>query len=160
MARPENLWQIFLLELDTGRIQKVFEEEANCSFPCWSPDGQAIAFNTDIWGGEELAKYEIDKSLLTRLTDAPGKNFLADWSPDGKSLAFSGNRILGWHVFLLHLATGKIDRLTGRGNCRPHWSPDGRWIAYVSGQGNHDIAIMKATAIVRETRASCISDSV
>lgn len=146
MAKPENEWKLFMMYLDSGKIQQVFQRKGNFGDPCWSPDGKAIAFNTDLWGrrerGSELATYDFEKKVITRLTDTIGDNILPDWSPDGKTIVFSGKRIFGWRIYSIDLVTNKIKRLTGRGNCRPHWSPDGNFLAFVSNKNKADICLM------------------
>jgi len=51
-------------------------------------------------------------------------------SPDGKTLAFSAMT----HLYTFDLPNGKPQRLTSGDSTefQPAWSPDGRWIAYVS----------------------------
>jgi len=143
-SKPENEWQLFILTLDTGKIERVFHEKGNFRHPCWAPDGNAIAFDTDMWGGGEIAKFDLEKRIITRLTDTSGDNILPHWSPDGKTIAFSGHRLYGWQVYTLDLSTNKTKKVTGRGNCRADWSPDGHWLAYVSNnKKKYDIFLIK-----------------
>lgn len=92
----------------------------------------------------ELGRFDFEKGVVTRLTDTKGENILSDWSPDGKTIAFTGKRIFGWRIYLFDLSTSKIKALTDRGNCRPRWSQDGQWIAYVSSKEKHDIFLMRS----------------
>lgn len=143
-AMPEEEWKLFILDLETGVVERVFHEAGNFRHPCWAPDGKTIAFDTDKWGDWELASYNFKRKSLTRLTDTIGDNILSHWSPDGKTIAFSGHRFFDWHVYLLNLSTNKMKKITGRGNCRPDWSPDGKWIVYVSNNGKkYDIFLIK-----------------
>ena len=56
-------------------------------------------------------------------------------SPQGKQLAFSALT----HLYTVNLSKGEPQRLT-RGNAReyePAWSPDGKWLAYVTWDDEH-----------------------
>ena len=80
-----------------------------------------------------------------RLTSV-GENRDVSWSPDGRKLAFSSDRgghydiwvveapqDTGWSPEDLNLRNLTRDRAFDR---YPVWSPDGRWIAYVSTHGD------------------------
>ena len=146
MTKPGKTWVLALLALSNGTSEIVVDLNGkNALWPAWCPDGKRVVFDTDLWGKSELALYDLTTKKLTRLTDTIGKNTLPDCFPDGKTLVFTGNRGLGWHIYKLDMVTKKITKLTNkRGNCRPHVSPDGKWIAFVSeSHGKSDIFLMR-----------------
>jgi len=146
MTKPGKVWELALLSLDSG-ISKIAVslKDKNTYWPSWCPDGNRIVFATDAWGKSELALYDMKTKEMTRITDTMGKNTLPDCSPDGKSIVFTGNRGLGWHIYKIDVRTKEITKLTHkRGNCRPHFSPNGKWIAFVSeSKGKSDIFLMR-----------------
>lgn len=145
MTKPEKTWKLALLTPATGTTRVVVDlKDKNTYCPAWCPDEKRIVFATDMWGKSELALYDLKTKKLTRLTDTVGINTLPDCSPDGKTIVFTGNRGLGWRIYLLNLKTRQITKLMHkRGNCRPHFAPDAKWIAFVSeADGKSDIFLM------------------
>jgi Tol biopolymer transport system component len=79
---------------------------------------------------------------VTRLTDSPDDERPASWHPSGKFLAFSANRAGSWDLMMLPMETdaargwtaGKPTVFLGTPaqEVTPMFSPDGRFIAYVS----------------------------
>ena len=108
--------------------------------PVWSPDSRYIAFNAV---GEGLSVIRSDGSGKPQpLTQS--KNTQVPWSftPDGKRVAFfeqaSGTGFDIWTVPLesdsagLHAGKPEVFLQTQANELEPSFSPDGRWMAYVS----------------------------
>jgi len=102
----------------------------------WSPDGKQVAF----------ARFRFDASAALSVISSTGSDerLLADiggvptsWSPDGRWLAFSEFRIeSGWNLMALDLSTGRTMPFleTAFSEWQGEFSPDGKWMAYVSNE--------------------------
>ncbi len=99
-----------------------------------SPDGQKIIYS--FWRGGGLAELRMlnpDGSNPHVLYTAESDIYLISWSPDGSQIAFVGDQ--GYMVIGADGANPRPLPISGPfGNYpfEPVWSPDGRWIAYVT----------------------------
>ncbi len=62
------------------------------SRPCFSPDGQWIAFSAQYEGNTDVYIMPIDGGAPKRLTFHPGPDIALAWTSDGQSVLFSSNR--------------------------------------------------------------------
>jgi len=122
--RGKGKKQIYLLSLEGGEARQVTSLKDGAGEPVWSPDGKKIAFCALAGEGDEAdASNKEEKSdvrVITRIRyKFNGKGFL----PDKRS-----------EVFVLDIESGNLTQLTrGPYDCRePEWSPDGKYIAFVS----------------------------
>ena len=127
--------------------------------PAWSPDGRAIAFQTNRYGGYDIAVIDADGTGLERLTTNDAVNGSPAWSPDGSKIAFSSSDLSGGRQGPSNIAVMNADGtglalLTqnqgGFDSWEPAWSPDGSRIAFVT---NGDLYVMNAdgTEVTRLT---------
>ncbi|HVH26068.1 MAG TPA: protein kinase [Vicinamibacterales bacterium] len=134
---------IWLVDAE-GDIRRRFTSEAvRDHTPVWSPDGRHVAFASERTGVFDLYLRAIDGTEVERLlASSPEPKHLEDWSSDGRFILYheqhpKTNRDL-WALPLapdskpLPVAKTPFEERNGR------FSPDGRWIAYMSnesGQG-------------------------
>jgi len=111
------------------------------AMPHWSPDGKQIAF----YGGAPAKSTRIyvvpfDGGAPRQVSNGEsGKygDFDPSWPPDGASLAFGANDrdpAARESIHVVDLKTNHVSALPGsEGMWSPRWSPDGRFIAGLSG---------------------------
>jgi Tol biopolymer transport system component len=153
-SKRSGNYDIYVLDVATGRTHRLTRDKGEDNAPAWSPDGQKIAFsgtrdvNVDIYvmsaaGGEP-----------TRLTTSGDWDDEPAWSPDGTKIAYSsGSGLGGGDVWVRNAdGTGAPLNLTNNAayDASPAWSPDGTKIAFASTRGptvgtsDSDIWVMNA----------------
>ena len=129
---------IWILEVMRGlRTRFTFAPGLNRT-PIWSPDGRSLAFSSSRSGGMDLYRKSIDGGVGSEeLLFADDREKRADsWSPDGKYLLFSATDAKTKSDLWILPMTGERMPFafvrTEFSEMQGAFSPDGRWIAYVS----------------------------
>lgn len=119
---------------DAARISRTPEAESSVT---WSPDSRTLVYTSHREGTGHLFLYDFAANTETRATNGPDTDHSAAFSPDGKTIAF----IRGDSELRALDVASRQDRLIARGIFdRPPfaaeppfaWSPDNRWLAYLS----------------------------
>ncbi len=137
--RELHVW-IYDLEEDWFK-RLTFEGEQNNFGPIWTPDGKWITFSSNRDGPPNLyRKWADGNSPAERLTTSQLVQLPGSWSPDGGVLAFcaiSPNNIPDIWILPMN-ADGKPRPLvtSDYANLSPAFSPDGKWLAYFSLEGD------------------------
>jgi len=111
--------------------------------PAWSPDGSRIAFFSDESGEYALHVVPQDGLGEARKIVLGGQASVyrsPRWSPDSRKIAFVDVHLAVWYVDLDSGMPVKVttDRYYGNlGDLVPSWSPDSKWLAYVTRLDNY-----------------------
>jgi dipeptidyl aminopeptidase/acylaminoacyl peptidase len=81
-----NIW---IYDLDSGRVRELTSGNYSDSSPVWSPDGKRIAFLSDRDGTTQLHILWLDTREVAQLTHLEYAPNDIRWSPDGKQLAYT-----------------------------------------------------------------------
>jgi len=149
---PDGRWLAFTIDghvhvvpVDGGLPRKVSDFCESAFAPKWMPDSKGLIVGVTRHKADQLLLTDREGSWPRALTDKPdGDHWDAQPSPDGKSVAFlfrpfeDLNRM---DICLIDLKSGAIRTLYGKPKVRTHsprWSPDGKWVAFVSQEAGHD----------------------
>lgn len=125
--RNTSIWRLSLAD---GSSPVLLKGEASENYaPAWSPDGQWIAYQSNL--GRSLSDiWVMDRNgeNARRVLDTPGEFWsrAPAWSPDGQWLAFVSNQAgsIGQdygEIFVVSLATGQIQQITQTGGRVYDW---------------------------------------
>jgi len=158
----EQETQIWLYDLSQETLTRLtFGGNVNNN-PSWTPDGKRIAFESGKEGPLNIFWQLADGSGgLERLTTSEYPQVPHSWSPDGQLLAFvETNPTTGYDIWMLRMGgtsqssaqvpsggSGQVRKAltflqTRFDEAVPRFSPDGRWLAYVSNEsGRNEIYV-------------------
>lgn len=136
--------QIWIYDLARDTLTRfTFEGDANAS-PVWTPDGKRIAFTSNRGGTLNLYWQMADGSGgLERLTTSEHLQVPYSWSPNGQLLSFIefDPRPAIWVLRLSDRKAQPFLQTTANDGAQ-RFSPDGRWMAYVSNEsGRNEIYV-------------------
>ncbi|HKJ77059.1 MAG TPA: Tol-Pal system beta propeller repeat protein TolB, partial [Gammaproteobacteria bacterium] len=133
--------QVFVQSVATGKRRMVADFKGINGAPSWSPDGKRLALVSSRAGNPEIYVMELESGEMTRITRHYGIDTEPDWAPDGGSLLFTSDRGGRPQIYRVNVgrsgAQGRPERLTFEGtyNARGSFSPDGKRITMVHGDG-------------------------
>jgi Tol biopolymer transport system component len=111
--------------------------------PTWSSDGKSVLFVSTRTGRYNIYRVPLEGGKPAPVSSAPGNHRFGITSPGGDRIAFYSNRLepgsmFGYQIYVMD-AAGESPQKLGRkltnsngSPGHPTWSPDGKWIAYVS----------------------------
>lgn len=128
-------YDIYLLDLISGKTERLTNNPEKDSDPAFSPDGENIAFSRA--SSETDAKIwliDLESGSQTQLTYGGGIDTHPSWEAEGSKIVFSRKVTTGEaDLWTVSLNPGEMQQLTSdpMGEyLEPCWSPDGQYIAY------------------------------
>ena len=141
VTSPADLW---VLDLARGSRSRITFGGNNRFLPTWSPDGAQLAFaDTPFRPNRILAASADGSGLGETLLDREGQRvFPTSWSPDGQTLAFYEDYPeTGRDIYVVRIAEDSAPVpfvATPFQERAAAFSPDGRWLVYVSNESGRD----------------------
>ncbi len=132
---------IWVKNLDRGVVSRVTTDEALNRSPVWSRDGRRVTYVSLRGPDGRTGLFERDVAALSaeRLLVRGERGdilFPEDWSPDGRTLVYrSFSSRGGDDLMVLEASEGAVPTpylRDGFNNRAASFSPDGRWLAYIS----------------------------
>ncbi len=126
-----DLW---LYDFVTGRRQQITEDAGDNHSPLWSASGTTLTFASSRGGLQRLFQISLPSLAASGPLVDGDQRTPGSWSHDERRLAFHEvHPARGRDVWMWTDGTGAEPWLATDANERaPRFSPDGRWIAYVS----------------------------
>ncbi len=158
--------QIFIIQPDGAGLRQLTREGENVN-PSWSPDGRQIVFVSNRGGGAyrlyvldatcpDVAACERSTRRLTQ--NPPGwDHFRPRWTPAGDQIIFVESNGFINKLQIIQTDGRRQRSMTNNAGASafPIWSPDGRWIAYLSDRsGTWAIYVVDAACVADQ----CSSD--
>jgi eukaryotic-like serine/threonine-protein kinase len=137
---PDQVWSF---DIARGALSPVTVVEEQSDFGVFAPDGKRIVFRSGAGEGNLHWKAADGSGAVERLTTSARSQTPGSWSPDGTTLAFveegESTRPLQYFnmdIWVLSIADRKTRAVihTAAVEMTPEFSPDGRWLAYVSNE--------------------------
>lgn len=126
---------IFIKNLNRGSVDLLTAVTGTNITPAWVPGKKELVASLSFEGGQGIYLLTREGKIRKRLTSKWsewGIDVSPSFSPDGENMVFVSKRSGTPQIYMQHLDSGRVKRLTYQGNYNtsPTWSPTGQKIAY------------------------------
>ena len=141
--------QVLSYDLARGTLSPV-TSDGNSDYGLFSLDGKRIVFRSGVGEGNLYWKAADGSGAVEHLVTSSRSLTPASWSPDGPTLALveegdnEGKDAFQFDIVVLSPGDRRTRPLihTPANEMNPEFSPDGRWLAYVSNEsGRHEVYV-------------------
>ncbi len=138
LAHTNNYWQVWTMNSDGSGKQQITKSDYDKSRISWFPKSDQILVN----GSQGQLTRVNTQTLVEKEIKLPIEDTVdAVVSPDGKHIAFSlsvADSIDNNHIWRVDINGNELTKMTNMKGLQhePVWSPDGKWIYFLSGKGD------------------------
>jgi Tol biopolymer transport system component len=145
--------EMFVADVATGKVTKKLTKNAVDphfeslqwinSAGAWHPDGKHFLFSAVNQGKPIVTIMDMDRHKIVREAKTPelGEIYSPTWGPQGNTVAFAASQGGFTDLYIYDFDSEELRRLTEDpyGDLQPAWSPDGRYIAFVTERFGADL---------------------
>src|SRR5262249_39617779 len=125
---------LWVIDADGSHAMELFSRAGAASGdPCWSPDGQRIAFDSNAEGNADIYVIQANGGKPIRLTTDSADDDDPNWSRDGNWIYFASNRTGRPETWKVPTRGGEAVQVTRNGGGRALESPDRKSLYYTKG---------------------------
>ena len=142
---------VWIYDITRGARTRITSDPATDILPAWSPTGEELAFSSYRAGNIDIFVRRADGSAEERALPATSQHErVSDWSRDGEHIIYSlRDSKNGFDLWYLKRLDGggwePLAFLRSSFNDRaPKFSPDGRYVAYLSDESGRDEAYVRS----------------
>ncbi len=138
LANTKNYWQVWTMNPDGTDKKQITKKHYDKSRISWFPSGNEILVN----GSQGQLTRVNTNTLEEKIIKLPIKGTVdAVVSPDGKLIVFSlsvADSIDNNHIWRVDINGKNLTKMTNMEGLQhePVWSPEGKWIYFLSGKGD------------------------
>jgi len=155
---------INIVDVQSGRVERLTQFPGLNNAPTWSPDNQTIALVLSKDGSPKIYTMDVGSKRLSRLTDGAAIDTEPSFAPDGRSIVFTSSRGGKPQIYSVSLDSRKVERLSFKGdyNAKPSLTPDNKKLVMLHRDegGLFSIAVQTlSTGELKILTRSSLSDS-
>ncbi len=136
-SNRKGVWDIFILNLENGKVTQFTDSKEYESHPTWSPDGNWLAYESYQNDNLEIFIQDVEKeNAPINLTNHPSTDHSPSWSGEGRRISFISTRSGISQVWIANLDQSRDGETFSPLNIpaqrvkHPCWSPDGRYLTW------------------------------
>ncbi|MBT3955565.1 MAG: hypothetical protein HN833_00005 [Elusimicrobiaceae bacterium] len=139
--------EIYIVDYDGKNLTRLTSDKNIALLPRWSYDSRKIYYTTYKYGNPDIFVVDLVRKKIAPVSMFSGLNLIGGVSSDDKNIVMTLSKGGGnTDIYTLNLENKNVKRLTSDYyvNGSPSFSPDGKFITYVSNRaGNPQIFIME-----------------
>ena len=117
-----------VVEVLSGRVERLTQFPGINGAPTWSPDNHTLALVLSKDGSPKIYTMDVGSKRLSRLTEGASIDTEPSFAPDGRSIVFTSNRGGKPQIYRVELDSRKVERLSFKGdyNAKASLTPDNK----------------------------------
>lgn len=175
--------ELWLLDIASGNVLQLTDNEVSDRDPDWSPDGTRVIFASDRDFSRQSEIYMLEfviqqdgaqrlgdesPNIITQMTDNQGNSYQPKWSDDGEWIVYVNDAEGDGDIYLMDKngQRGQVLTINDRGaeDKSPSFTPDRRYVSFISNREDERFQAYLVTfngrEVIRLTETENIAEAV